>query len=213
MSSSKIGFVLLLVALSHSAARCQTTPPRSSSGDEERVALLPFEIRGLSVDDGLLLRQKFGEILAESGRFDVMPDNVLRNNLNLAGLANIDSCNTLACLGQLGKVLKVEKVVHVTVDQWRERYVLQIRAVRSSDAALLYGERVDYAGQYNGLLSTVVPEQARKLSAAYLDRRPNWFLIAALVIIGVGLIYWLSLRLTPKSSREAEFPGSTPTPQ
>jgi hypothetical protein len=177
------------------------------------LALLPFEIRGLSENEGKQLKQRFGEILGESDRFDVMPDNVLRNSLNLAGLASIDSCNTLPCLAQLGKVLDVAKVVHVSVDQWRERFVMQIRLVRSSDAALLYAERVEFAGSYDGLLSTAIPEQARKLSAAYLDRKTSWYLIAAAVIVGVGLIYWIYASFASMNPDETGGPGPTPSPQ
>lgn len=111
-----IALFLFLVALPLGAGRSQ------SKGDQERLVLLPFEIRGLTVNEGTQLNQKFGEFLGESGRFDVLPNNVLRNNLDLAGLASMDSCNTLPCLAQLGKVLNVTKVVHVSVDQWRERF-------------------------------------------------------------------------------------------
>jgi len=209
----RVSLFLVLAALLPGTVRSQTISSPSSSGDGERLALLPFEIRGLTAPDGLQLKQKFGETLAESKRFDIMPDNVLRNNLDLAGIGRIDSCNTLPCLAQVGKVLNVEKVVHISVDQWRERIILHIRLVRSFDAALLYAERVEFAGSYEELLSSVIPEQARKLSAAYLDRKTNWYLIAAAIIAGVGLIYWLYSTLTATSSADADLPGSTPSPQ
>jgi len=208
-----IAFALLLSALPLSAGFSQTVPSPSSSGNEERLVLLPFEIRGASADDGLRLKEKFGEVLADSRRFDVVPDNVLRNNLELAGLGKIDSCNTLPCLAQLGKVLNAGKVVHVSVDQWKERFVIHIRLVRSLDAALLYDERVEYTGGFDNLLSIVVPEQARKLSAAYLDRKTNWYLIAAAVIAGIGLIYWIYTSFASASSSESDTGGSTPTTQ
>lgn len=191
---------------------CQNATVSQSSGAAERVVVLPFETRGVSPDDGIRMKRKFAEVLAESKRFDVMPDNVLKNNLELSRLSKIDSCNTLPCLGQLGKVLNVEKIVHVSVDQWKDRYVLRIRVVGSSDAALLYDERVDYTGDFSSLLSTVVPEQARKLDSAFLDKKPNWYLIAAGVIVGVGLIYWIYSTFSAVSSTEPEIstpPGST----
>lgn len=191
---------------------CQNALVAEPTG-EERVVILPFETRGVSLDDALRLKQKFSEILAESKRFDVVPDNVLKNNLELAGLSKIDSCNTLPCLAQLGNVLKAEKIVHVSVDQWKGRYVLHIRLVGSSDAALLYDERVDYTGDFSSLLSTVVPEQARKLSSAFLDKKPNWYLIAAAVIVGVGLIYWIYSTFASMNSTESEPSNSTPSPK
>lgn len=203
---TKFSVCLLLFGVQWSRAVCQET-------DKERLVVFPFEIRGLSAEDGLRLKQEFTKILSESGRFDVMPDNVLRNNLDLAGLGRMDSCNTLPCLAQLGKILSVGKVVHVSVDQWKERYVLHIRLVRSDDAALLYDERVDYAGEFENLRSVTIPDQARKLSAAYLDRQANWYLITAAIIIGIGLIYWLYATLTSTSSSEGGSPNSIPSPQ
>lgn len=204
---SNITLLLFLVVLPLGVVQSQAT------GDQERLLLLPFEVRGLAANEGSQLKQKFGEILGESGRFDVMQDHVLRNNLDLAGLANIDSCNTLPCLAQLGKVLDVAKVVHISLDQWRERYVMHIRLVRSSDATLLYAERVEFTGSYDELLSTVITEQARKLSAAYLDRRTSWYLIAAAVIVGIGLIYWIYSSFSPATPDNNGMPGPTPAPQ
>ena len=213
MSLSRMMFVcFVLVAFQASTTICQNAAVVESSGVGERVVVLPFEARGISPDEGLRLKQKFAEVFAESKRFDVMPDNVLKNNLELSRLSKIDSCNTLPCLAQLGKVLNVEKIVHVSVDQWKDRYVLRIRVVGSSDAALLYDERVDYTGDFSSLLSTVVPEQARKLDSAFLDKKPNWYLIAAGVIVGVGLIYWIYSTFSAVSSTEPEIstpPGST----
>ena len=209
----RVSLFLVLAALLPGTVRSQTISSPSSSGDGERLALLPFEIRGLTAPDGLQLKQKFGETLAESKRFDIMPDNVLRNNLDLAGIGRIDSCNTLPCLAQVGKVLNVEKVVHVSVDQRRERFVMHVRLVRSHDGALLYAERIDFAGTFDDLFSTVVPEQARRLGAAYLDRKANWYLVAVAIILGVALIYWRYSTLTSMSSADAELPGSAPSPQ
>jgi uncharacterized protein YjeT (DUF2065 family) len=163
----------------------------AESAEEERVAVVPFETRGFSPEEGIRLKQSFATGLAESKRFDVMPDMVFKNNLEHVGISNVDSCNAIPCLAQLGNVLKVEKVVHVQAERWEQRFVLHIRLIRSSDAALLYDERVDYSGDINTLLTTIAPEQGRKLAAAFLDKKPNWILIGAAVLVGVGLIYWL----------------------
>lgn len=213
MSLLRMMFVcFVLVVLQANTTICQNVTVVETSGAGERVVVLPFETRGVSPDEGLRLKQKFAEILEESKRFDVMPDNVLKNNLELSSLSKIDSCNTLPCLAQLGKVLNVEKIVHVSVDQWKDRYVIHIRLVGASDAALLYDERVDYTGDFSSLLSTVVPEQARKLDSAFLDKKPNWYLIAAGVLVGVGLIYWIYSTFSAVSSTEPDTstpPGST----
>jgi TolB-like protein len=190
-SSRNIALGLLLAILQTSAGICQSDQLSEPSGDQPGVAVLPFVTRGLTPEDGRRLKQVFSEGLAESKRFDVMTDNVLKNNLEQAGLKRIDSCNTLPCLAQMGKILNIEKIVHVSVDRWQERYTLQIRLVDASDAALLYSERVDYAGDFNGLLSDVAAQQGRKLSAAFLDKPTNWYLVVATALIGVGVICWI----------------------
>lgn len=200
--------ILLQLSLSASEYECAA----GTDADTERLAVLPFELRGMSADNGLRLQQKFCEILAESKRFDVMPDNVLKDNLKRSGVSDMDTCNTQACLAQLGKILNVEKIVHISVDERKERYVLHVRLVRSSDAALLYDERVDYSGEFSNLLSTVAPEQAQKLNSAFLDKKPNWYLIAATLIVGIGLIWWIFSLFASKSTINREHSNPTSHP-
>ena len=190
-SATTVTASFLFVVLPMYAGVCQNSTTSQSSSDQERLVVLPFETRGLSAEEGLQLRQRFTEVLRESNRFDIMPDNVLKNNLELAGLTKIDSCNTSPCLAQLGNILNIAKIVHVRVDRWENRYILQIRLVNSSDAALLYSERVDFTGEFSTLLSDKMVEQGRKLGAAFLDKPTNWYLIAAAVLVGVGVIYYL----------------------
>lgn len=170
---------------------CQNAQHVERTGDERGVAVLPFEIRGLTPDEGMRLRGRFTEALAESRRFEILPDDAFKSLLANVGLTKIDSCNTVACLAQLGKILHVEKVVQVSADRWDQRYILHIRLVNAADGKLLYDERVDYSGDFNTLLTTIAPDQGRKLAAAFLDKKPDWLLIGAAVLVGVGLIYWL----------------------
>jgi TolB-like protein len=205
--SRKTALCFLLVAFQPTSGFSQTAPSTGSSRDQEPLALLPFETRGFSSEEGIRLKDSFAIGLAESKRFDVMPDMVFGNRLNLAGVKNIDSCNAFPCLAQLGKVLNVEKVVHVRAERWEQRFMLHIQLVRSSDAALLYDERVDYSGDFNTFSSQVTSDQGRKLSAAFLDKKPNWMLIGAALLLGIGLIFWL---FTTFGSTKGPLPQTTP---
>ena len=202
----KIALIFLLVALQLRSGFSQTMPSAGSSGDQERLALLPFETRGFSSEDGIRLKESFATGLAESKRFDVMTDIVFGKNLDQAGVKNIDSCSTLPCLAQLGRVLNVEKVVHVRAERWEQRFMLHIQLVRSSDAALLYDERVDYSGDINTFSSPITSDQGRKLSAAFLDKKPNWILIGATLLLGIGFIFWL---FTTFGSMKSSVPQTT----
>jgi hypothetical protein len=176
------------------------------------LAVLPFEVRGLTTHQGFELTDRFADALGESRRFNILPAAAVESAIEGSGLKDIDSCNSLPCVAQLGKVVGAEKVVRVGVTHREQHYVLHIQLVESSGATLLYDERVDYAGDFNTLSTVVVPEQGRKLSAAFLDKKPNWYLIAAGVVIGVGLIYWIYSTFSAVSSTEPDSstpPGST----
>jgi len=203
----KITLFLALTLTFVTIGICQNAVVGESAG-EERIAVVPFEAQGFSPEECIRLKQRFATGLAESKRFDVMPDVVFKNNLEHFGISNLDSCNAIPCLAQLGKLLQVEKVVHVQAERWVQRFILHIRLIRSADAALLYDERVDYSGDFNTLLAAIAPEQGRKLAAAFLDKKPNWILIAAAVLIGVGLIYWL---FTSFGSTDSSTPQSNPS--
>ena len=187
----RIALSFFLVAFQPIAGFSQAAPSAGPSRDPERLALFPFGTKGFSAEEAIRLKQNFAAGLAESKRFDIMTDMEFKNSLEQAGRTKLDSCKTPPCLAQLGKVLNVEKVVQVQAERWEQRFILHIRLVRSSDAALLYDERVDYAGDINTLSTVVVTEQGRKLAAAFLDKEPNWVLIGAALLVGLGLIFWL----------------------
>ncbi len=177
--------------------------------ERQTVAVPPFEFRGLSPDESTQLRQHFVEAFGESRRFDVLTASAFTQALERSGLQNVDSCNTQPCLGQLGVMLGVAKVVHVSVDRWRDRFVVHIRLIRSSDSALLYDERADHTGEFFTLLSTVIPEQGRKLSAARLDSGTKWYFVAAAVLAGVGMIYLIYNSFAKSSSTDATISTTT----
>ncbi len=201
----------VLTLLSTGLVNCQNTQTVSTAGDERGVVVLPFEIRGLASDDGLRLRERFSEAMAESKRFEILPNDALKSMLAGAGLTQIDSCNTVACIAQLGKILHVEKVVHVSADRWDQRYILHVRLVKSASGELLYDERIDFTGAFDDFLNITMPEQGRKLSHAYLDTAPNWYLIALCILVGIGAIYWIYSMWPLSISSESRGKHSTPT--
>ena len=210
---SRVAGPAILTLLMGSLALCQDPKTGGPTGDERGVAVLPFETRGLAPDEGMRLRERFSEALAESKRFEIMPDDVMKSMLAHAGLTNIDSCNTVACIAEVGKLLHVEKVAHVSADRWDQRYILHVRLVKAADGELLYDERVDFTGAFDDFLNAVTPEQGRKLSHAFLDTSPDWYLIAACVLVGVGLIYWIYSTWASSSGSDSGNMNGTPPAQ
>ncbi|MFH1738570.1 MAG: hypothetical protein ABIH23_06145 [bacterium] len=167
----------------------------------EIVAILPFEARGLSADESIQMRERFIEAFGESSRFEVLAASSFGSALEQAGFTTFDSCTSQPCLGRLGVTLGVPKVVHVSVDRWGNKFVVHTRLVRSSDSALLYDERVDFTGEYETLLSTVLPEQGGKLSMAHLDEETNWLLLVAVACFGIGMISLIFVYFTKSGQR------------
>jgi len=202
----KIPVCLLLALLQTSAGICQ-------EAERERLAILPFGIQGLSPEEGVQLRQNFAEALGESMRFNILPLVAMRSILEEAGLKKIDDCSTLPCLAQLGTILGVDKVASVTVAHLGQGFALHIQLVDASDASLQYDERVDYPGAFNNLLSVVMPEQGRKLGGAEFGTGTRWYVIAAAVLVGAGLIYWIYTTFASTSSTQTQFAGPAPAPK
>ena len=197
---------VLCLALLSTAAPGQST-------DKERLAILPPLTKGFTADEALQLHQRFAEAVDESMRYEIPPLAAIRNRLAEKGLRNIDSCTTSACLAELGKILGAEKVGYVSATRHEQRFVLHIQVVKSSDASLLYDERVDYTGEFSTLLTDVIPAQGRKLGKAYLDKGTPWYYVAGAALVGVGLIYWIFVSWGSSTGPDSDNATPHPTTQ
>jgi hypothetical protein len=172
----------------------QTGSPEITRDHRERLAILPFTLHGLSSEEGSQLRQRFADALGEADRFQVSLTDSLK------GMVGSSDPQFLA---NAGKLISVQKVVHVDAVRREKLYVLRIRLVNVNDAALLYAERIDYTGEYASFLSDVIPEQARKLSEAHLDAKTPWAKAAFLFGATLGAILWIFWHFRRKDGAEA----------
>jgi len=190
---------------------CQAALGFEMRQDKEKLVVLPFAIEGIDSNQSRILQQHFEQKLRESQNFELLPEHLLRNALAEAGVERTDSCVSLACLAQLGKVLNVQKVVHVQGMHAGQRYIVQIRLVNASDAKLLYDESVTYSGEFNDVLADALAEHAGKIDDTYVSAGTPWYYYAAAVLIGGGIIYWLFSTWATSSSSESSDLPSTPT--
>jgi TolB-like protein len=174
------------------------------------LAVLPFEIEGLSPEEGVQVRQQFVQALQESMRYNILPLAAMRSILEEAGLKRIETCNTPPCLAQLGKILGVEKVVYGKVARQASGFALRIQLLDASDASRMYDESLNYAGEFSGLLAVAAPEQGRKLGGAQFGTGLRWYVITAAVLVGVGVIYWIYTTFASTSSTQTELTGPAP---
>jgi TolB-like protein len=181
-SSKRAEVICALIILVIGTCFSQSPPKEDASAHSETLVVLPFETHGLSREDGLLLVNRFTEVMRESNRFEV----ILRDSAQRP-----EGWHNPRSLAEKGKALGVQKIVHVSVVHRDKLFVLQIRMVNVDDAALLYAERVDYSGEFGSLLSDVIPEQARKLTQAHLDAKTPWAKAAFLFGACLGAILWI----------------------
>jgi hypothetical protein len=181
------------------------------NADKERLAVLPFTVEGLSSAEGLRLYQQFTVALVETNRFDVLSEAAQKNSLEQAGFQTVDSCNTLPCLAQLGKILNVQKIVHVKGLHAGRHYILQIRLVDADDAKLLYDDTIDYSGDFGQPLSDAFADQAAKIIKTYFSTGTPWYYYAAAVVVGVGAIYWLFATWASWDTSDSGSSGSPPS--
>ncbi|MEK9137492.1 MAG: hypothetical protein AAB393_10250 [Bacteroidota bacterium] len=180
--------------------------------NQENVAVLPFEIHGLTADEGASLAQTLREALTQSKRYNVMQVDTMMGIFAEAGIKNLESCNYSYCLADLGKVLGVQKVVHASLTRRGKLYSLRIRLLNVADATMTYDEKAEHSGEFEALLTEIVPAQARKLTETRFETETKWYVYAAAVLVGVGAIYWI-YRSFSKDAGEEDSGTGPPSPQ
>jgi hypothetical protein len=162
----------------------QTDTPGNAPDHREKLAIPAFTLHGLFPEDGSQLSRRFADVLAESNRFQISLVDSLKDS---------ERSSDPQFLADAGKALGVQKIVQVDVVRRVNHFVLRIRLVNVSDAALLYAERADYSGEFGSLLADVIPEQARKLSKAHLDAKTPWAKAAFLFggcLVAILWVFW-----------------------
>jgi hypothetical protein len=175
-------FIIIIIFCSFVPVIAHDGSAKAASEQREKLVLLPFSLHGVTVEEGEQLARRFAEVMRESGRFDV--------SLADSGMGISGTSKTLMVAGA-GNVLGAQKVVQIDVVRRKKLTTLRIRLVNVSDKALLYAERVDHQGDWSSLLSSVIPEQARKLCSAHLDAKTPWGKAAFLFGASLAAIIWI----------------------
>jgi hypothetical protein len=204
--------ILFALVATPASATFAEFPNAGIPGVPIKVALLPFEVQGLAAEDGVQLTRIFRESLVRSNAFEVMHPDTMMSLFTEAEVTNLEGCNYSYCLADLGKILGVEKVIHVNVTRRGKLYVLRVRLVNSADASIVYDQRAEYSGEFSMLASDVVPAQANRLAETKLETGTRWYVIAAAVILGVGAIYWI-YRSFSKDAAAEDSGGGPPSTQ
>lgn len=180
--------------------------PGAQLGDKEKVALLPFEQKGLSNEETALLTKKFAELLQSSGKFEVMPhDEMLR--LIAEADFNLETCTYSYCLADAGKVLGVQKVMHGSITRRGKLYTLHLRLIDVRNAQIVLDRKPEHSGEFDQLVSEMLPEEARAASEYSLVPDTKWYVVAAAIVVTVGAIYSIYRAFNKTAASEATGDG------
>lgn len=196
-------FTLWIIAW---AAAYAETPVLQTA--KERIALLPLTQKGLTAEEAAVFTSRLAEALCE--KFDVIPQEEMMNLLREAQFPNIETCTYSYCLADAGKVLGVPKVMHASLTRRGKLYELRLRLVSSENAKFVYDRRTDYSGEFDGLLTDVLPREATAAGDYALESSAEWYIVTAAIVVTVGAIY--SIYRAFNKSTASEGNGESPPP-
>lgn len=189
------------------------TLPDLRNGATEKLAIVPFEVKGLSKEECVLLTERFATALAETKRYEIMSQKEMDTIIRESDFKNLEACNYSLCLADLGKVLGVPKVLHGSIGRRGKSYTVRIRLIDVEKAEIIYDERSEHSGEFDLLASDVIPQQARDLGGKRFDSGGKWFVIAAAVLVTLGTIYTVYKVFTKNAGGDEGGGGIPPTPQ
>lgn len=171
------------------------------------VALMPLEIRGITVEEAELLRIEFLKSLRSTGRFEIMSDDTMAAILKEADFKNLGECSYSHCIADVGKVLGVEKMFQVAITRRGRLYTIRVRAINSSNAEVLHDATREHSGEFDPLLTSVLPEMAQEVQQARLEswEKYKWYVVGGAVLVLATTIYFINKSLSKRAN--SDFPG------
>lgn len=168
------------------------------------VAVMPFEIHGLSEDESGLLRSEFLKSLRSATRFEIMSDDTMWSILKEANMTNLDQCTYSHCIADIGKVLGVQRVFHISVTKRGKLYTVRARVISSSSSDILFDTNREHSGEFEPLLSSVLPEMAQEMQEAKTAswRQYKWYVVAGAVVVLGTAMYFISKSISRSAGGE-----------
>jgi len=185
--------------------------PLSQQEAKEKIAVLPFEQKGLSDEEAATLTKKFADLLQPSARFIVMPYDEMLRLLTEADF-KIQACSYSYCLADAGKVLGVQKVLHGSVTRRGKFYTLHIRLIDVRTAEIVHDRKQEHSGELDRLVADVLPEEAKAAAEYSVESGTKWYVVATAIVLTVGTIYSLYRVFNKTGATESTGEGP-PTPQ
>lgn len=175
------------------------------------VAVMPFEIHGLSEDESGLVRSEFLKAVRATDRFAIMSDDTMWSILQEANMTDLDECTYSHCIADVGKVLGVERVLHVAVMRRGKLYTVRVRVINSSNSEILLDKKREHSGEFEPLISSVLPEMAQEMRDAKPGswQKYKWYAVGGAVLVLGTAIYFVSRSIFKSSGGDT---GGQPEP-
>ncbi|HWP82967.1 MAG TPA: hypothetical protein VNN76_09975 [Bacteroidota bacterium] len=174
-----------------------------------KIVVVPMLATALTPEDSVASLERFRTALTESKQFDVIPEEHMLSILREAKFQELSNCTYSHCLSDLGKIVGADRVAQTLFIRRGRLYTFRLRIIDSKSADILFDETLEHSGDFEGMLSSTIPEMTQKLTETKLEsnRSYKWYLIGA-AILGFGTaIYFLN-----KSLGHTTSPGEGGTP-
>ena len=153
-------FVLLL-ALVFSSVLLLAQQPASG---RINIAVLDFDAReGFGRGEAAALSDVFCARLVETNRFVVVDRNRIKSILEEQGFQRSESCSSVECAVQVGKILKVEKIFAGVIGKIGQLYNVNIQMIDVATAQIQINKNRQHEGDIEELATDVVPEIASEM--------------------------------------------------
>jgi TolB-like protein len=202
------GIILWVVLLSAHASEL----PDPQTGTREKIALLPFEQKGLSQEETALLPKRFGELLQSTGTFEVMRQDEMLRLFAEADFKDLETCTYSYCLADAGKILGVQKVMHGSITRRGNLYSLRLRMVDVRNAEIVLDRKSEFSGNFDRMVSSLLPGEAKAAGEYESESGSQWYIVTAAVLVTVAAIYWIYKSFDKTGSSESTGGGDA-TPQ
>jgi TolB-like protein len=129
------------------------------------LAVLEFEPRGgVSKEDAASLSDAFQGQIIETNEFIVVDRNRIKAILQEQGFQQSEACSQVECIVEVGKILKVEKMIAGTIGKVGKIYTINIQVIDIGTAQIEQNKSRQHDGAIEYLLTDVIPELAGEMA-------------------------------------------------
>ena len=138
---------------------------------QETIAVLPFDVAGITTDEATILIDRLGVEIYKLGTYTVIERSRIDEVLKEQGFQQM-GCTTSECAVEVGMLLGVQKMVTGTIGRLGSLYTISARLVDVESGTIEGQVSKDVSGSIEILLLTTMAEVAAELSGTSNIKKP-----------------------------------------